>query len=303
MKDGRFFGKRDPFGYALLGECCFLMLMLSCCAIQPSWFAVRRGLSYYGNSAETIVPYSIGFGASIALTALALSRLQPRSAATTRFRYAVGGILALTAAVPLTPYAVDVVFDWLHTAVVGVLFCAGLALGGWIVLRQRNRTTVAFYLVELAAGISIATALVGVNPYMIPSELIFQGAAFALVAWSMRRLVAHGRAQLSSALPQVEPPRVVLAESRRHSRHAVGEVEHRVPVERRAVVVRERRSFVRASPVGRQQVGGSEDRVVGVCRRRRPARMRATWQARTASGPARPPAPSSGRGRSRSRRN
>ena len=213
--------RRDPFGYALIGEYCFLALMLSCCAIQPSWFAVRRGLSYYGNSTATIVPYCVGFGASIGLTALALSRIEPHSVSAQRFRYAVAGILGLTAAVPLTPYAVDVVFDWLHTVVVGVLFCAGLALGGWIMLRQRNRATVAFYLVELAGGISIATALVGLNPYMIPSELIFQGAAFALVAWSIRRLVSHGRARLPSALPQVELPGVVLAERARHGGHAV----------------------------------------------------------------------------------
>ena len=294
--------RRDPVGYALIGECCFLALMLSCCAIQPSWFAVKRGLSYYGNSTATIVPYSIGFGASIGLTAFALSRIEYHSVSAQRFRYAVAGVLGLTAAVPLTPYAVDVVFDWLHTVVVGVLFCAGLALGGWIMLRQRNRATVAFYLAELAGGISIVTALVGLNPYMIPSELIFQGAAFALVAWSMRRLVSHGRARLPSALPQVEPPRVVLAERGRHGGHAVGKVEHRVPVERRAVVVRERRPLVRASAVCRQEVGGSQNRVVGVVNLAAHSIHHATWQARTASAPARPPEPSSGHGRSRSRR-
>ena len=82
--------RRDPVGYALIGECCFLALMLSCCAIQPSWFAVKRGLSYYGNSTATIVPYSIAFGASIGLTALALSRIKPCSVSAQRFRYAVG---------------------------------------------------------------------------------------------------------------------------------------------------------------------------------------------------------------------
>ena len=57
----------DPFGCALIGQCCFLALMLSCCAIQPSRLAVERGLSYYGNSGATIVPYAIGFSALIAL--------------------------------------------------------------------------------------------------------------------------------------------------------------------------------------------------------------------------------------------
>src|SRR5450432_1927846 len=117
---------RHPFCYALLGEFCFVALMLSCCAIQPSWFAVKRGLSYYGNSATTVVPYAIGFGLSIALTALALARVEPRSPAGRRFRSAVAVLLALTAAVPLTPYAADAIFDWLHIGVVAALFTFGL---------------------------------------------------------------------------------------------------------------------------------------------------------------------------------
>ena len=46
----------------------------------------------------------------------------------------------------------------------------------------------AFYSIESAAGLSIAAGQVGLNDYMIPSELVFQGAAFALVAWGIRRL-------------------------------------------------------------------------------------------------------------------
>jgi hypothetical protein len=179
---------RQPFGYALIGEFGFLAMMLSCCAIQPSWFAVKRGLSFYGNSATTVVPYALGFGLSIALTALALARVEPRSPAARRFRTGVAVLLALTAAVPLTPYAADAIFDWLHIGVVAVLFSFGLVLGGWITWRARDRITLAFYLVETAAGISIVAAQVGMNEYMIPSELVFQSAAFALVAWGIRRL-------------------------------------------------------------------------------------------------------------------
>ena len=185
---GRLPGRRDAFGYALTGECCFMVMMLSCCAIQPSWLAVKRGLSYYGNSGATVVPYAIGFALSIVLTALALAQIETRSRAARRFRHAVAGVLALTAAVPLTPYAVDIIFDWLHIAVVTVLFGAGLVLGGWLVLRLRDRVAFACYSVESAAGLSIAAAQVGLHRYMIPSELLFQGAAFALVAWGIRRL-------------------------------------------------------------------------------------------------------------------
>ena len=89
---------------------------------------------------------------------------------------------------PLTPYAADAIFDWLHIGVVAVLFSFGLALGGWITWRARDRVTLAFYLVETAAGVSIVAAQLGFNDYMIPSELVFQSAAFALVAYGIRRM-------------------------------------------------------------------------------------------------------------------
>ncbi len=221
--------RRSPaLGYAVSGECSFLVLMLSCCAIEPSWFAVKRGLSYYGNSVTTVVPYGAAFALSIVLTAFALARIEPRNDVARRFRRAVGGVLVLTAAVPLTPYAVDVIFDWLHIGVTTALFSSGLVLGGWIALRLRDRVAVAFYLVESAAGLTIVAGQVGLNDYMIPSELIFQAAAFALVAWGIRRLapdpqpvtrpgesaVLRGLYDAASALPRRPPPRAAASPAR-----------------------------------------------------------------------------------------
>lgn len=162
--------------------------MLGCCALQPSWFAVKRGLSYYGNSVTTGVPYVAGFGLLIILTALGLARVESGGIVAQRFRRGVAGVLALTAAVPCSPYAVDVIFDWLHIGVVAILFISGLALGGWIALRFRDRTTKVVYLIESAAGVSLLAAQVGLNDYMIPSELLFQSATFGLVLQGLRRL-------------------------------------------------------------------------------------------------------------------
>src|SRR5437764_582750 len=62
------------------------------------------------------------------------------------------------------------------------------------------------------------------------------------------------------ALPQKELPGVVLTERSRNRRHAMREVQHRVAVEPRAVVVPERHALVRAPAVGCEQVRGGEDR-------------------------------------------
>ncbi len=181
-------GQRRALKYVVSGECAFVLLMLACCAIQPSWAAVKRGMSYYGNSVATGVPFGAGFAILISLSALGLAGLDCGSAPARRFRDAVAGLLALMAIVPLTPYAVDIVFDWLHMGIVTTLFLAGLALGAWLALGLRDRLTVALFLIEAAAGISIFAAELGVQDYMIPSELVFQAAAFALVLRGIRRL-------------------------------------------------------------------------------------------------------------------
>jgi hypothetical protein len=199
-------GHRRAVKFVVTGECAFVLLMLACCAIQPSWTAVKRGVSYYGNSVATGVPYGAGFGISIALTALGLAGLEFDSAAARRFRDAVAGLLALMAIVPFTPYAVDVVFDYLHIGVVTTLFLAGLALGAWLAFRLRDRVTLVLFLIEAAAGISIFAAELGLQDYMIPSELVFQVVVCALVLRGIRRLthpVSSCQVGLRAAAPGV----------------------------------------------------------------------------------------------------
>ena len=192
--------QRQAVAYAVVGQSAFLMLMLACCAIRPSWFAVRRGLSYYGNSVTTGVPYAAGFFLLILLTALAIARIDRSTVVAQRFRGSVTAVLALMALVPLTPYALDVIFDWLHIGVASVLFLAGLMLGGWIAFRLSDRVTCVLYVIESAAAISIVAAQVGLNDYMIPSELLFESAVFALVVQGIRQLArSHGELGSRSA--------------------------------------------------------------------------------------------------------
>jgi hypothetical protein len=174
--------------YVIMGELCFVAMMVGCLAIEPSWIAVKEGLSYYGNYLTTGVPYAIGFGSCIALTALGLARIQPRSAMVKRLRRGVAVLLVLMASIPLTPYGLDVVFDWLHMGAATVLFASGLVLGGWLAFRLPDRLTRCLYAIESGAGIAIFTAELGLHDYMIPSELAFQLATFGLVVRGIRQL-------------------------------------------------------------------------------------------------------------------
>jgi hypothetical protein len=183
---------RGASGWLVLGQGLFALMMLSCVAIEPSWLAVKRGLSYYGNEAATIVPYTFGFVFAIALGAVGLARLRAGARGSDRLRAAVGALLALMIPIPLTPYSVDIAVDWLHICATTVLFLAGLVLGAWLVFTYvRDRRGAVLFVLQAAAAASILTAQVGLQNSMIPSQLVFQLLAVTLVVLALRR--AGGR--------------------------------------------------------------------------------------------------------------
>ncbi|HWB21651.1 MAG TPA: hypothetical protein VG652_02050 [Gaiellaceae bacterium] len=190
----------SPIVHVVVGGACFFATMLACCAIEPSWTAVRIGLSYYGNSITTCAPYAIGFVLCIGITARGLLRIRPSHPAARRFRHAVGLVLTLMVPIPLTPYRLDLVFDWLHIGAATLLFLAGLMLGLWLAFRF-NRTGRAklWFALEALAAISILTAQLGVHDYMIPSELAFQLSVLGLIVHSVRRLSACGLERRTSS--------------------------------------------------------------------------------------------------------
>lgn len=171
----------------ILGQGCFVLTMFGCVAIEPSWLAFKRGLSYYGNEPSTVGPYLLGFVVCILLTAMGLRRLRSRIRPTQRFRAAAGLVLALMVPIPLTPYSVDPVLDWLHLGAVTVLFSAGLIVGCWLAFRVLgDRSSCGLFAIQVLAGLSIVAAQAGLSDYMIPSELAFQVAFAALIVRAIR---------------------------------------------------------------------------------------------------------------------
>lgn len=171
--------------WVVAGQVLFLAMMAVCWAIQPSRAALERGLSFYGNDRRTVVPYTAAFVLAIGLTAIGLRRHRHGGR---RLRWAVAALVALMVPIPLTPYRVDTVFDWLHVGSSTVLFLAGLAVGGWLALcRLRRSTAHALFGLQAVAGIAILAAEIGLHAYMIPSEVVFQLVVAALVVLAIRR--------------------------------------------------------------------------------------------------------------------
>lgn len=165
----------------LCGQLCFLVMMMCCLAIEPSALALKRGLSYCGTHVGTVVPYSLGFALCVSLTAAAVARIRGGSKSLRRLRVALGAIAALLAAIPLTPYSLDLVFDWLHIGLTTALFALALVVGWWVAVRLRADPAVrGLVAAETAGGVLVLVAQVGLLDFMIPVEVCFQ-IAFALL--------------------------------------------------------------------------------------------------------------------------
>ena len=179
----------------LCGQLCFLAMMVCCLAIEPSALALKRGLSYYGTHVETVVPYALGFALCVGLTALGIARIGNGSTSLRRLRLALGAIAALLAAIPLTPYSVDLVFDWLHIGFTAALFAFALIVGWWVAVRLREDSFVrGLVAAETAGGVLVLVAQVGLLDFMIPVEVCFQ-LAFALLVVRALRLLQRRTAE------------------------------------------------------------------------------------------------------------
>jgi hypothetical protein len=175
--------------FVVVGQAAFLAMMASCIAVRPSWLALKRGLSFYGNDPDTVVLFALGIATSVVLTAVGVALLRPDSVPARRFRRGAAAIAALTALVPLTPYEVDPIVDYLHIGITSVLFTAALLFGLWIACALlRDRLALAAAGALLGGGLLVFTAQVGLDDLMIPAQLVFATAFGTLVALGAARL-------------------------------------------------------------------------------------------------------------------
>jgi hypothetical protein len=174
--------------FVVTGQALFAVTMLACCALEPSWPALRIGLSYYGDDLPTVVPCVGGFALCIALSGAGLRHLRPHAVVSQKVRLAAASVLGLMVPIPLTPFKLDPVFDWLHVGAASVLFTAGLAVGGWLSFKclADARSHLLFSL-QCVAALTMLAAEIGLDRYMIPGELAFQ----LLFAVLLVRAITH----------------------------------------------------------------------------------------------------------------
>ena len=142
---------------------------------MPEIFRQDLGLSNYGVSPLTIVPYTLGFLASAYFTFRAALALDPAPLVSNVVRYGLLAIAVLQVALLVVP---DLKLDSIRHAhlVVGMtLFGAEMALSLWIVACTKAKAGDFWLLaVQVLACVSAYFSLGGRPPLEAPSQLVFQ---------------------------------------------------------------------------------------------------------------------------------
>ena len=189
--------ERGAARWIMVGQGLFVLMAAACIALDPTRAAVVGGLSYYGTQLRTAVLFGGGFLLAIGASMIGLGRLQASSPRVRRFRHAAGLIVVLMLPIPLTPYSINVVFDWVHTGAAILLFSLALAVGGWFASTIiRSPAGRLLFAAQIGAAGAIFAAEAGLQEYMLPSELVFQLVITALTVLAMRSLgsdAADGR--------------------------------------------------------------------------------------------------------------
>lgn len=175
--------------YVVYSQLFFFGMLAVCVALVPRAATGNLGLSYYGTSRTTIVPYTAG----LLLTAYFLIKAGhklPQDTTTLRYLTEVLIVLAvLVVGVWLTPYSVDMLFDRAHIATSAILFMVELALAGWLVYGSCRGLINGLLLgVQIAGALVSMLSSVNTADLMLPGEFVTQLAFGVLLIRCLHQL-------------------------------------------------------------------------------------------------------------------
>jgi len=162
----------------------FCVCLLVSIILKPAGLAANDGISYYGIYARTFIPFAIGLlGAAYCYFRAA------RSMANAVLKPALILSSLLTVVIVFTPYSLNGVTDWLHTAAGSVLFSLQLLLSFWLVATLRfDIRAILLAVIELLSGILCFVYLRPAHGFLIQCQILFQLSFGALVIYSISKL-------------------------------------------------------------------------------------------------------------------
>lgn len=181
---------RSVGGNIVLGQICLFGGLLVCVVMRPHGLVANDGISYYGIFRHTVGPYALALMGMAFWTRRALHLAAPLSPAPAYLRGMATWMAAMSVGVVLTPYSLNIVFDWAHTLLGAAVFVLQLVLG----LRMLSWSggdawMTAFLVAQFCSGVFAAVFVLPKQGFLIQGQLAFQLAFGALLLRTARLLV------------------------------------------------------------------------------------------------------------------
>jgi hypothetical protein len=168
---------------------CFFIFLIPCIFLIPRIFQTDMGISNYGVSPITVVPYTLGFLASAYFIWLASNNLSRHSHLQLVLRRSLRVVAILQLALLIIPDSSIDLIRYGHLIAGMSLFVAEFSLSSWLILRTKPLFLDWMLLIGQAlTGISAFISLGHTLPYEPHSQLLFQAFFMLLCIRAARRI-------------------------------------------------------------------------------------------------------------------
>lgn len=167
--------------YLIFGELGFLALIAVCIVIRPWGLSANQGISYYGNHADTLIPYVLALSTSSYFTFKAAGALPSNHKWFRSLRLPLNLFAAGFIGIVATPYSLNTYFSWAHEIIGALLFGAQLILTLSLTAEEGYPPSMVALLIIQILGVVIGgLSLQFQHGYLLQGQLVFQ-LAFGLI--------------------------------------------------------------------------------------------------------------------------
>ena len=151
-----------------------------CLVVAPKPVAVRDGLSWFGVTRVTLLPFALAMLTTAALLLRGARELAPIPALHP-LGLALGVCAALLPLLVATPFTLNPLVEAAHETIGAALFVVQLLAVAWLRWRTRDRLVGVLLLLQFGAGVVCAASLPDLVPGMLQAQVAFQMAFTAAI--------------------------------------------------------------------------------------------------------------------------
>ena len=175
--------------YLSYAQFSFFLFLIPCIFLMPRIFRDDLGISNYGVSQITVVPYTLGFLSSAYFTWLASGTLSRHTHIQFWFRRGLRVVAILQLALLLVPDSSIDLIRYAHLAVGMSLFALEFVVSAWLIRSTKPRPLDVFLLlIQALAGISAFFSLGHSLSYEAQSQLVFHACFTLLCVRAAKRI-------------------------------------------------------------------------------------------------------------------